>query len=66
MLCGGEGPAGAGWAVGVVALPKAFDVKARVGEGEEPVAVQALIPQSTIDAFDVRILNRFAWLCVFR
>ena len=62
MLGGRVGPAGARWAVRVVIPSKAFETEARIGGGKEPVAVQALIPQSTVEAFDVRILNRFTWL----
>jgi hypothetical protein len=40
---GGERPAGAGPAVRVVALPKAFEMEACVEQREEPVAVQALV-----------------------
>jgi hypothetical protein len=43
-----------------------LDFASRVVETGEPVSVQALIPQPSVEAFHVGVLHRFAWLNEFQ
>lgn len=52
-----EGPAGAGGAIRFAALAKAFNVNPCVRERHRPMTVEALVPQTSVEAFDVRILH---------
>src|SRR5579864_3615923 len=47
--------------LGVVLNAPRFDDAACVGETDEPVLVQALVAEFTVEAFDVRVLVGFAW-----
>lgn len=49
---------------GVVVMPPALDHAPGSCEALEPVPVQALVPQRTVEAFDERVLHRLAWLDV--
>ena len=45
------------WSRGVVVLPPRLDEPLRIGDAEEPGAVQALVAQSAVEAFAVRVLH---------
>ena len=44
----------------IVVLPPCFDNLPRVGEAQEPVAAEALIPQRADEALSVGVLHRLA------
>ena len=46
----------------VVIDPPVFDDLARLADAREPVLVQALIPEPAIEALDIGILGRLAWV----
>jgi len=48
------------WSIFVVVLAPAFDRLPRVSEGEKPILIQALLSQSTIEAFNESIVCRLA------
>lgn len=45
--------------LGIVHLPPCFDLFSCVSKGSEPVKVQALISELSLEAFDKAILHRF-------
>jgi hypothetical protein len=48
----------------VVFAAPVFDEEASFSEGSEPVLVEAIIPESAVEAFDESILHGFAGLDV--
>ena len=50
------------WTIRVVRAPPPLVVKLRVAKREEPVLVQAFVPEATVETLDVRVLHGFAGL----
>lgn len=46
---------------GVVVEAPGFDDSLGIDHADKPVLVQALIAKLAVEAFDVRVLDRFAW-----
>lgn len=45
----------------IVILPPAFDLLAGIVERQEPVGVQALVPETAVERFDEGVVGRLAW-----
>src|SRR5689334_1909080 len=46
---------------GIVVDPPLFNDRTRVGQADEPVLAQALIPKLAIETFDMAVLGWLAW-----
>jgi len=57
VLAGGQGKAGFMGPFGVVAPAVLLDVEPGIGQRQEPVLVQALVPEFPVEAFDVGVLD---------
>jgi hypothetical protein len=49
------------WPIFVVVLAPVFDRLPRVSKGEKPILIQALLPQSAVEAFDKSIVCKLSW-----
>ena len=49
-------------ASGIEVAAEALDVELCIEQGEEPVLVEAFIAEPPVEALDVRVLHRLAWL----
>src|SRR5262245_65323395 len=46
-------------AFGILFLPPAFDLSLRIRQMQEPICIEALVPESSIEALCVTVLHRF-------